>query len=400
MIEAAVVAGECERASVRPVAVKYLVSLNARSGRAQAQHPQITTHTHTGAETWSMATLARPRKGGYLDAVGSSTSGDLPAVRAIAVQHEGELRHQLDGVQADLAPHVDWLKRVDAMLRLEGLVMGGEDYQSLPDLLLGLRAALVAQVGCRHALEPPRRRAPLPASCALRPPALRAQLQDRRSAVSRQACHLSGVMAQACGARFEPHALQLLPALFKAVSMSIQVSADVAGAGAASPCCQPVVSPCLHAQVVTEAADVAVQTILDYCRSPRLLVIVCGIVKTDKSTRLRQLASERLLQVRARLTARRPGSGVHAEGSQRTLPLPALLHHRCLRRGSRWPSAGSSACWRAPCSQPCWTRTQTRGRQGGAPSPRTGKRGRNKQAPCYRRSRTASVSSGRSYSRR
>ena len=45
----------------------------------------------------------------------------------------------------------------------------------------------------------------------------------RRSAVSRQACHLLCVLAATLGARFEPLALAFLPALFKVLVITVQV---------------------------------------------------------------------------------------------------------------------------------------------------------------------------------
>jgi CLIP-associating protein 1/2 len=52
-------------------------------------------------------------------------------------------------------------------------------------------------------------------------------MQERRSAVSRQACHVVGVLAGACGSAFEPLALHLLPVVFKTLAMGIHVSQGV-----------------------------------------------------------------------------------------------------------------------------------------------------------------------------
>ncbi len=46
---------------------------------------------------------------------------------------------------------------------------------------------------------------------------------ERRSAVSRQACHAVGELAAACGAGFEPLAVHLLPVVFKTLAMGIHV---------------------------------------------------------------------------------------------------------------------------------------------------------------------------------
>ena len=48
-------------------------------------------------------------------------------------------------------------------------------------------------------------------------------MQERRSSVSRQACHAVGVLAAACGRSFEPLALHLLPVVFKTLAMGINV---------------------------------------------------------------------------------------------------------------------------------------------------------------------------------
>lgn len=49
-------------------------------------------------------------------------------------------------------------------------------------------------------------------------------MQERRSAVSRQACHTVCVLAAACGTSFEPLAVHLLPVVFKTLAMGIQVN--------------------------------------------------------------------------------------------------------------------------------------------------------------------------------
>ncbi len=46
----------------------------------------------------------------------------------------------------------------------------------------------------------------------------------RRSAVSRQACQLICVLSQALGSQFDSLAVQILPALFKVLVITVQVS--------------------------------------------------------------------------------------------------------------------------------------------------------------------------------
>ncbi|KAL4420688.1 hypothetical protein ABPG75_010344 [Micractinium tetrahymenae] len=181
------------------------------------------------------------RRGGFGDAGGVTAGGALPRAAPLAVGTEAELRSELERVAAQLAPAVEWTARVDALLRLEGLVKGGAaSWPAFPDLLAAL----------------------------LRDP-LAAQLQERRSAVSRQACHAVTLLAQACGPAFEPLAMHLLPVLFRTLAMGIQV--------------------------VTEAADACACAMLAACPSQRLLPRLLGTLASDKNGRLRQAAAEYLL---------------------------------------------------------------------------------------------------------
>ncbi len=65
------------------------------------------------------------------------------------VGSEAELRGELEHVAAQLAPTVEWTARVDALLRIEGLVKGGAaSWPAFPELLtVLLRDPLAAQVG-------------------------------------------------------------------------------------------------------------------------------------------------------------------------------------------------------------------------------------------------------------
>lgn len=63
---------------------------------------------------------------------------------------EAQLRAELERLAALLAPAVEWTQRVDALLRLEGLVKGGAAaWPTFPELLAGLRDVLTAQVGAQ-----------------------------------------------------------------------------------------------------------------------------------------------------------------------------------------------------------------------------------------------------------
>lgn len=133
---------------------------------------------------------------------GASAAGPA-AAEAVLVGCEAELRGEVDHLQALLAPAVDWTHRTEALLRLEGLALGdAPSLPAFPELLLSLRDALAAQ------------------------------MQERRSAVSRQACRTVAALAAACGPGFEPLAVHLLPMVFKALAMGIQVGAGGGGGGA------------------------------------------------------------------------------------------------------------------------------------------------------------------------
>lgn len=72
----------------------------------------------------------------------------MPETAPLVVASEAELRGELERLAALLTPAVEWTKRVDALLRLEGLAKGGAAaWPAFPELLGGLRDALAGQVG-------------------------------------------------------------------------------------------------------------------------------------------------------------------------------------------------------------------------------------------------------------
>eukprot|EP00803_Ostreobium_quekettii_P000644 evm.model.scf_83.8 EVM.evm.TU.scf_83.8 scf_83:153419-159961(+) len=178
------------------------------------------------------------RRGGYKDGGGFAT----PSVPVVHVQSEKELKNELDKILTDLGASIDWNKRLNALLRLEGMLSGSApSFPSCAELLRPVKDPLTAQIN------------------------------DRRSAVSRQACHVLGVMAASLGSRFELLAVHFLPVLFKVLIITIQVMA--------------------------EAADVAVQTILYNCQMGRAAQKVCQAVTSDRNAKLRQHCTKYLLQV-------------------------------------------------------------------------------------------------------
>lgn len=180
------------------------------------------------------------RQGKHRRGGGGAATG-LPEALPVSVACEADLRVELERLTTQLVPAVDWTQRVDALLRLEGLILGGAtNFAAFPELLLGTRDALSSQ------------------------------MQERRSAVSRQACHAVAVLAAACGHDFEPLAVHLLPVVFKTLAMGIQV--------------------------VSELAEVCAYAMLAACPSPRLLPKLCTLVAGDRNGRLRQSAAEFLLR--------------------------------------------------------------------------------------------------------
>lgn len=88
------------------------------------------------------------------------------------------------------------------------------------------------------------------------------QLGERRSAVSRQACHLIEALAEAIGPEFEPFTLKLLPPLLKATNISINV--------------------------VAEAADACCRCLVRHCPSGKALTLIAEVTCKDKAARVRQ----------------------------------------------------------------------------------------------------------------
>lgn len=187
-------------------------------------------------------TSSRTRKGGFGDSGTLGVNGELPVALPVEVASEAALVDELSKIKASLGPKVEWSDRVHALVRLEGLVLGGaaDSHGAFPHLILPLRSPLEEQ------------------------------LQDRRSAVSRQACHVVNVLVQACGVHFEPLAVALMPALFKAQAMAITI--------------------------VTQAADECALALIRYCPCGRLLPPLCNRILQDKNGKLRLAAAAYVLQ--------------------------------------------------------------------------------------------------------
>lgn len=136
----------------------------------------------------------------------------------------------------------DWEDRMQAMLRLEGLVLGGAgSYRVLES---------ESQMLCL---------------------ALEDQLTDRRSVVAKQACHLISVMMQYCGYEMHGLAQGIQPALLKLLGISIAV--------------------------VAQAASSCLESIYNYCHDGRLLPQLCTTLCSDRNTKIRTGAARVFLVV-------------------------------------------------------------------------------------------------------
>lgn len=66
---------------------------------------------------------------------------------AVLLSNEGALRREMECIGRSLGSTVDWVDRIHAIIRLEGLILGGAtQYQSFLELLRNLKDPLVAQV--------------------------------------------------------------------------------------------------------------------------------------------------------------------------------------------------------------------------------------------------------------
>ena len=153
------------------------------------------------------------------------------------------LTYCLDTVLSDEAKkHENWQERVQAMETLARLTVGGAT--GIPYFLQEMNAS-------QHILE--------------------SQMNDRRSAVSKQACVLVGLLAAKGGVGVKNLVLALQPTLLKLHGVSIAV--------------------------MSQAAHECLDCVYEYCHDGRLLSHLCSVVCTDRNVKLRQGAVWQLLRV-------------------------------------------------------------------------------------------------------
>ncbi|XRA95915.1 CLIP-associated protein [Pycnococcus provasolii] len=164
----------------------------------------------------------------------------LPFAPALTFSSDKALATLLDEIRTVLARgkmDEQWDQRMNALKKMEGLVHGGAT--SMPCFTGSLRAMRDA---------------------------LLEQLDDRRSAIVRQTCHLLAVLAADLGRSIESFIEPILPALFSVAKISILIMSD--------------------------SADAAVKEILANCPSSKLLARVMTAAASDRSTKLRTYCAE------------------------------------------------------------------------------------------------------------
>lgn len=71
----------------------------------------------------------------------------LPLAEAVLLPNEGALKREMETIGRSLGSTVDWVDRIHAIIRLEGLILGGAtQWPAFLELLRNLKDPLVAQV--------------------------------------------------------------------------------------------------------------------------------------------------------------------------------------------------------------------------------------------------------------
>ncbi|TKY62274.1 CLIP-associated protein [Spatholobus suberectus] len=160
----------------------------------------------------------------------------------VKVYSDKELIREIEKIASTLVPEKDWSIRIAAMLRVEGLVLGGAaDYPCFRGLLKQLVGPLSTQ------------------------------LSDRRSSIVKQACHLLCFLSKELLGDFEACAEMFIPVLFKLVVITVLV--------------------------IAESADNCIKTMLRNCKVARVLPRIADCAKGDRNSLLRARCCEYALLV-------------------------------------------------------------------------------------------------------
>ena len=156
--------------------------------------------------------------------------------RPCHVDSDRELSNEIDRVAEKLDPKHEWTDRINAMVRVEALLLGGAaEWDSFPSQLVKLRKPLTNQVA------------------------------DRRSAIVRQAAHLLVILAAELGGEFEKDAVHFVPELFKCSVITVQI--------------------------IAESGDYGIRGILHNCQAKHLVPKLCETASKDRSVKLRGQAT-------------------------------------------------------------------------------------------------------------
>ena len=176
---------------------------------------------------------SKTRRGGYKDAGGVSVEGLFQKVEPIFVTSSHDLQSRLDAIKAALYDTSEnWHSRMEHMVELEAIIVGNaKHFDSLAVMLNQMKGCFIEQV------------------------------LDRRSAVSRQACHLLTVLAENLGSAADNIVEHIIPVLFKVVVISVQVQAD--------------------------AAHSAIKDMMRSCHIGKIIVQISNNLETSRNSKLR-----------------------------------------------------------------------------------------------------------------
>ncbi|GAX84118.1 hypothetical protein CEUSTIGMA_g11541.t1, partial [Chlamydomonas eustigma] len=177
---------------------------------SSGRRPDTTSSSVDGVVKVDVSHPSTKQRSTLSSSKGEDAEGEGPI--PVVLSTEKELVSELESMTALLSSLVpDWQQRIAAMARLEGIVVGSPHLLDMLNEMMrtGLRGSLTKQV------------------------------EDRRSAVNKQACHTLTVLGAALGVRFSDHASYFLPVLFKVLPITVQIMAE-----SADSCCQALIRSC------------------------------------------------------------------------------------------------------------------------------------------------------------
>ena len=207
-----------------------------RPQHAKALERLLTTTTATTTTTTERADDVPPRS-----TVAAVVADGLVPPPPERISNEHELKRAMHAAARDLHPEQDWLKRIAAMVRLEAIALGGGS--------VAFEDAFTSALG--KAKE-----------------AITAQVNDRRSAVVKQASHLLAALARHATASFEPYAEHFIMSLLKTTVITVGV--------------------------IAESGDAGIRGIIAHCQSPKVVVKLSAAAREERAPKARACAVEYL----------------------------------------------------------------------------------------------------------